>query len=183
MDSTFSHGAWAWSLGGVSLPLLADFHPKGDLAKSLGLFLDGPGITDRATVVIDADGLVRHTLSVGPGGKRDMEELAAFCEKLDAEHAGDLPAAAAAPAGLPEGAALYIRDNCMFSRWAMAARSNLHLEDSLALVNVSQDPEARARLEALGGKSQAPALVCGDDVLYESGDIIKLLVEKTATLV
>jgi len=183
VDSHFSHGAWAWSLGGVSLPLLADFHPKGELARSLGLFLDEAGITDRATVVIDADGVVRHTLSVGPGGRRDMEELAAFCEELDAEYAGDLPSPAATPEGLPAGAALYVKDNCMFSRWALAARTNLHLEDSLAVVNLSQDPEAGAHLETLGGKAQVPALVCGEDVLYESGDIIELLVGRTTTLV
>ncbi len=183
MDSTFSHGAWAWSLGGVSLPLLADFHPKGELAKSLGLFLDGAGITDRATVVIDAAGVVRHASSVGPGGSRDMAALAALCEDLDASFEGDLPAPGSPGPGVPAGSALYVKDRCMFSRWALAARSNLHLEESLPVVNVSQDPAAHARLESLGGKAQAPALVTGSEVLYESKDIITALVEGTGGLV
>ena len=83
VDSTYCHANWAMSLGGVSFPLLADFHPKGEVAKAYGLYLDGAGITDRATVIIDADGVVRHVSSVGPGGKRDIAELAGLCEQLD----------------------------------------------------------------------------------------------------
>ena len=59
IDSLYSHMQWARSLGGVSFPLLQDFEPKGALAKALGVYLDGPGITDRATVMIDKEGIVR----------------------------------------------------------------------------------------------------------------------------
>ena len=30
------------------------------MARSFGAYLDGPGITDRATIVIDSAGVVRH---------------------------------------------------------------------------------------------------------------------------
>lgn len=92
VDSRFSHKAWAKELGGVSFPLLADFHPKGELAKACGLYLEDMGITDRATVIVDKDGIVRYANSVGPSGKRDIGELASICEKIDSEHGGDLGA-------------------------------------------------------------------------------------------
>ena len=64
VDSVYSHAAWAASLGGVSFPLLADFHPKGALASELGLYLDGAGITDprhlSGLVLIDELDLFLH---------------------------------------------------------------------------------------------------------------------------
>ena len=97
-----------------------------------------------------------------------------MCEEIDSAWQGELPVFTA-PKGLPEGAALYIKDNCMFSRWALYARANLHLQDVLPVVNVSRDPEARAKLERIGGKSQAPALVVGEQAMYESAEIAKFL--------
>lgn len=65
----------------------------------------------------------------------------------------------------------------MFSRWALYARTNLHLETALPVINVSRDPHALAELERRGGKGQAPALAIGDSIMYESADIAKLLAE------
>ncbi len=178
MDSTFSHGAWAEQLGGIGMPLLADFAPKGAVAESLGLYLAEPGITDRATVIIDASGVVKYAASVGPGGKRDIEELVKFCEQLDAGYDGALPGPVGAAPGLPADATLYVRDGCMFSRWALYARKNLGLD--IPVRNVSQDEAAKADLIAVGGKAQAPCLVADGEALYESGDIIALLTAKTA---
>ena len=161
------------SLGGVSFPLLADFHPKGDVAKAYGLYLDGAGITDRATVIIDADGVVRHVSSVGPGGKRDIAELAALCEEVDGAYQGDLAPFADAP-GLEAETVLYIRSNCMFSTNALAALGNLHI-DSIPVRNVSDDQTALNDLVAIAGKGQAPCLVIGGKPFHESADIITYL--------
>lgn len=57
VDSAWTHAAFAKSLG-LSYPLLADFHPKGAVAKAYGLFMEDRGIARRATVVIDKDGKV-----------------------------------------------------------------------------------------------------------------------------
>jgi len=175
----YSHAAWAESLGGISLPLLSDFQPKGAVADSFGLYLADKGITDRATVIIDAGGTVRHVSSVTPAGKRDIAELAALCEQIDASFDGSVAGPAAAPAGLPDNTSLYVKDHCMFSRWALSARKNMHLDDGLPVTNVSRDAAALEHLQTVGGKGQAPALVCGSDVLYESKDIIDLLVKRT----
>jgi len=64
--------------------LLADFHPKGALASSYGLYLDDNGISNRATVIIDKQGIVQFINAVGPGGIRKSEELLAECQKVNA---------------------------------------------------------------------------------------------------
>ena len=86
VDSLYCHGAWAKSLGGVTFSLLADFHPKGEVAQAFGLYLGENGIGDRATVIIDKSGVIRHKSSVGPAGKRDIGEIASLCAGVNAEH-------------------------------------------------------------------------------------------------
>lgn len=178
MDSTFSHGAFAEQIGGISIPLLADFHPKGAVAASLGLFLDQAGITDRATVLVDADGVVRYAASVGPGGVRDIPALVAEAQALDAAWSGQLPEATESAPGLPPDTVLFIKEGCMFSRWARYAHANLKLD--VPVVNISQDAEARALVERLGGKVQAPALLADGQLRYESKEIIEFLVQRAA---
>lgn len=84
MDSKFCHQAWANGFGGVDYPLLADFHPKGEVAAKYGLWLEDAGITDRATVLIGKDGKVVWSESVGPGGARVPGDLLAKAK----EHGG-----------------------------------------------------------------------------------------------
>ena len=125
IDSIYCHINWAMSLGGISFPLLADFHPKGGAAASFGLYLEEAGITDRATVVIDADGVVRHISSVTPSGKRDIAELAALCEGVNEAHESTLKSFPDPP-GLEADTVLFVRSNCMFSTNAVAALGNDH---------------------------------------------------------
>lgn len=84
IDSRYCHENWASSLGGISYPLLADFHPKGAVATSYGLYLEDNGITDRATVIIDKQGIVRYAHSVTPAGRRQSEDLLSECRKVNA---------------------------------------------------------------------------------------------------
>jgi glutaredoxin-related protein len=179
VDSMYCHANWAKDLGGVSFPLLADFHPKGEVARSYGLYLDGAGITDRATVLIDAAGAVRHASSVGPGGKRDIGELAAECERLDASYSGPVENFVDPP-GLPEAGLLYVKSSCGFSRAALLARNNLGLSERITVLNVTDDDTARQALVKLSGKEQAPCLVIGGDTIQESADIVARLVQAAA---
>ena len=181
VDSKFCHAGWAQSLGGVSFPLLADFQPKGAVAQSYGLYLDEPGITDRATVIIDASGVVRHASSVTPAGSRDIEELATLCEQIDAEHGKSLELASTPP-GLEAGTELLVKSLCGFSAWTLQARDNLHLQEALPVRNVTEDDDAMARLQELTGKQQAPCLVVGDKPLLESAEIIAHLVSRVTDL-
>jgi len=180
IDSVYCHANWADSLGGISIPLLADFHPKGSVAEKFGLYLADNGITDRATVIIDADGVVQHISSVGPSGSRDIEELARLAEEIDGKYVGDLPAKPA-PAGVKE-CTLFVKNKCGYSRAALLALSNLGLGALVKVRNIDEEDDARAELKKLGGKEQAPCLVEGGNALYESADIIKKWVAEATGL-
>lgn len=181
IDSKFSHAGWAKTLGGISFPLLADFHPKGAMAKAYGLYLDDAGITDRATVIIDANGVVQHASSVTPAGERNIEELAALCEEVDKKYEGTLDAMPKA-SGLEGEHTLYVKSNCGFSAWTLQAMANLHLEDKITVKNVTEDASAMAALKAASGAEQAPCLVVGGKALADSAAIIEHMVKKTAAL-
>jgi alkyl hydroperoxide reductase subunit AhpC len=75
VNSKNCHKGWANTFGGIKLPLLADFHPKGAVAKSYGLWVEEDGTSDRATVLIDKNGKVLWAHSVTPDGAREPVEL------------------------------------------------------------------------------------------------------------
>jgi hypothetical protein len=174
VDSRFAHAAWADQLGGISLPLIPDFHPKGEIADSFGVYLPDKGHTDRATIILDAAGTVHYAVSVTPDGQRDAAVLAAECEAIDADWSIELPDDKPPP-GLEPNTALYVREQCMFCRWAMYTRHNLHLDGSLPIYNITRDEAAKNELVHCGGKAQVPALVVGELVMYESTQIAEYL--------
>jgi peroxiredoxin len=54
IDSAFSHKAFRQRLG-LSFPLLADFHPKGEVSRAYGVFIEERGHNHRALVMIGPD--------------------------------------------------------------------------------------------------------------------------------
>ena len=81
IDSKHSHKNWAESLGGISFPLLSDWHPKGRMASDFGVYSEEKGFTLRSTVIIDKDGVVRWSEPVPPGERRYATELVDVCRK------------------------------------------------------------------------------------------------------
>ena len=69
-------------MGGVSFPLLSDWHPKGEMGKSYGVYSEEKGFTVRSTVIIDKQGIVRYSQAIEPGGRRHATELAEICRKV-----------------------------------------------------------------------------------------------------
>jgi peroxiredoxin len=57
VDSVYSHAAFAESRH-LRFPLLADFEPKGAVARAYGVYRQKDGICERALFVIDANGVV-----------------------------------------------------------------------------------------------------------------------------
>ena len=83
VDSIPSHVAFAKSLGGITrYPLLADFHPKGDVSKMYGVWKEDKGISERAIVIVDKQGTVRyvdvHDISEAPENAQLLEVLRDF---------------------------------------------------------------------------------------------------------
>ena len=57
VDGAFCHKAFQQHLG-VDIPLLADFHPKGEVAKAYGVWVEKYGVAGRCLVMIGPDGTV-----------------------------------------------------------------------------------------------------------------------------
>ena len=58
VDSAYSHKAFQQHLG-TTIPLLADFHPKGGVASKFGVYDEDHGVSKRALVMIGPDGVVQ----------------------------------------------------------------------------------------------------------------------------
>jgi peroxiredoxin len=58
VDHSWAHRAFRKALG-IEFTLLADFHPKGEVASAYGAYLPDWGTTNRSLVLIDEDGVVR----------------------------------------------------------------------------------------------------------------------------
>jgi peroxiredoxin len=54
VDSAFSLKAFQQSLG-TTIPLLADFHPKGEMSQAYGVYVPERGVATRALVLIGPD--------------------------------------------------------------------------------------------------------------------------------
>jgi peroxiredoxin len=73
-----AHKAWVESLGGVSVPVLSDFYPHGEVAKRYGVLRE-EGFPERALFLIDKQGVIRYS-EVGeirrqPDNRVILEEL------------------------------------------------------------------------------------------------------------
>jgi len=67
VDSMWAHKAFQEKLG-IDTVLLADFEPKGEVARAYGSYIEGAGVADRTLVLIDEDGKVAWTYeSSNPG--------------------------------------------------------------------------------------------------------------------
>ena len=65
VDGAFCHKAFQQHLN-ITIPLLADFHPKGEVAQSYGVWSEKYGVAGRALVMVDPDGLVQWSYSSPP---------------------------------------------------------------------------------------------------------------------
>jgi peroxiredoxin len=59
---------------GYDFTLLADFWPHGEVAKEYGVFLDSKGFANRATFLIDIDGVIRASFITAPGEARSIAD-------------------------------------------------------------------------------------------------------------
>jgi peroxiredoxin len=70
IDHAWCHIAFAQSRN-LHFPLLADFHPKGEVAQRYGVYDDSIGMSERALFVVDGEGVIRWSyvspIGVNPG--------------------------------------------------------------------------------------------------------------------
>ena len=65
---------------GFKVTLLADFEPKGAVARQYGVYLEDLGFSNRGTFVIDKTGRVVHKVVTSVGEARDQAEYLAALE-------------------------------------------------------------------------------------------------------
>ncbi|HEX7355532.1 MAG TPA: peroxiredoxin [Mycobacteriales bacterium] len=73
VDSVFAHRVWAEEQG-YEFPILADFWPHGEVAKTYGVLDDAMGVAKRGTFVIDKQGVVRWSVINAIPDARDQAE-------------------------------------------------------------------------------------------------------------
>ena len=87
VDGVWSHLAFAKDRH-LRFPLLADFEPKGAVARAYHVYRGNDGTSERALFVIDADGIVRWSyvspVDVNPGADGILRAL----ESIGTEGAG-----------------------------------------------------------------------------------------------
>jgi len=88
VDGVWCHEAYVQARR-LHFPLLADFHPKGAVARSYGAYREGEGVCERALFVLDRDGLIFWSycspIAVNPGADGILEALEKLSNK-DGSH-------------------------------------------------------------------------------------------------
>jgi peroxiredoxin len=86
VDSAWCHDAFAQHRH-IHFPLLADFHPKGAVAKKYGAYRDTEGVSERALFVIDPDGVIfwsyRSPIAVNPGADGILDALERLSKQVN----------------------------------------------------------------------------------------------------
>jgi len=87
VDGYWCHSAFAQERK-LRFPLLSDFEPKGEVARSYGAYRQQDGFSERALFVIDAEGTIRWSylspLNVNPGAEGILDALEALVSKRKA---------------------------------------------------------------------------------------------------
>ncbi|MBO9561742.1 MAG: redoxin domain-containing protein [Niastella sp.] len=90
VDGKWCHAAYAQQRT-LHFPLLADFEPKGEVAKKYGVYNDKDGQCERALFVIDANGIIQWSYlspkSVNPGADGIIEALESITQPTTTNHA------------------------------------------------------------------------------------------------
>lgn len=180
--------AWAESLDGITFPLLSDFWPHGEVARRFGVFREADGYTERAILVIDAEGVVRYVDVHEIDDLPDIEVLFAELDKIaerkpgavapegpagEAEAAGAETSAMIAPEAGPTPAAgakaprctVYCRSWCFDCRRAIAWLDAEGID--YTLVDIEADPNGAERVREIAGRIVTPTFEIGDEVVVD----------------
>ena len=87
VDGPWCHRAFA-DARHLHFPLLADFHPKGEVSRSYHAYRESDGTSERALYVIDAKGIVRWSYLSPIGVNPGADGIIAALERLTPEQLG-----------------------------------------------------------------------------------------------
>lgn len=75
-DTHFTHKAWhdaSETIGKIEYTMIGD--PSGDITRNFGVMRDGQGLADRATFIVDPEGVIQAMEITAEGIGRDAEDL------------------------------------------------------------------------------------------------------------
>lgn len=108
VDGVFCHQAYARDRN-LRFPLVADFEPKGRMARNYGVYRTVDGTAERALFVLDGDGVIRWShvspVDVNPGADgilRALEALRVETDQADGASASTFEGSGSAPVHLVE---------------------------------------------------------------------------------
>jgi peroxiredoxin len=85
IDHAWCHLAFARDRH-LHFPLLADFHPKGEVARRYGVYDERAGMSERALFVLNGDGIIRWSYvsptGVNPGADGILTALEAMAQEV-----------------------------------------------------------------------------------------------------
>jgi peroxiredoxin len=97
VDGVWCHAAFARERN-LHFPLLADFEPKGAVARQYGAYRDEEGTSERALFVLDRDGIIRWSycspIAVNPGADGILNALESIAGKSTPDQAESFRAGA-----------------------------------------------------------------------------------------
>jgi peroxiredoxin len=89
VDGAWCHAAFAKDRH-LHFPLLADFHPKGEVSQRYGAYRENDGYSERALFVIDKNGVIAWSycspVAVNPGADGILEALEELAPRAEASH-------------------------------------------------------------------------------------------------
>ena len=83
VDSPAVHRVWAEQQG-FDFPILSDFWPHGEVARTYGVFNEVVGAAERGTFIIDTDGVIRYSVHNGLPDARDQAAYVTALEEIGA---------------------------------------------------------------------------------------------------
>jgi alkyl hydroperoxide reductase subunit AhpC len=81
VDSVYCHGAFAREAH-IHFPLLADFQPRGRVARQFGVYREGQGVSARALFVLDRKGVIRFSRAYPDFLNPGVDEALSTLERL-----------------------------------------------------------------------------------------------------
>ena len=81
-DARPTQNAFSTALGNIPYPVLADFHPKGEVAKAYGVYNEKRGTANRSVFLVDKQGIVRFKKLYSSMSQFDIKEILAEVDKL-----------------------------------------------------------------------------------------------------
>jgi glutaredoxin len=170
VDSVPCLTSWAESLGGITYPLLSDFYPHGEVARTYGV-LRPDGTSERAIFVIDKEGVIRyvdvHAIDEQPDNDvlfKVLEEMEPQAAALYKAHQVNEPAMI----GMVEQAQVKL----FCTPWCPACRrARAYLRDhniSFTEINIARDREAAKQVRGwANGNETTPTFQIGERIVID----------------